>query len=238
MPPQPLSKVRSNPSCDFNIYVRGEMPQLELIVQSINNAHAHIDHLWGLIFLDLTHAMPKVGYQMYQALSGAEARRAIINAAAKERLSIDDYLLFEAVAKVLNPQRKRRNEFAHHLWGRCPDIPDALLLADPAMLAEREAETKLVNEVMLEKRHILLPPNMDYSKVQVYTRAALLEAHTDAEDARSTLLDLTFGLHFQDGSAIAVEARKKLLGRPLVARALQKISPQTAPQETPPPQPK
>ena len=34
--------------------------------------------------------------------------------------------------KFSEPVFKIRNQFAHHIWGNCPSIPNALLLADPA----------------------------------------------------------------------------------------------------------
>jgi hypothetical protein len=31
---------------------------------------------------------------------------------------------------------KTRNQFAHHIWGYCVDLPDALCLTEPLIVAE------------------------------------------------------------------------------------------------------
>jgi hypothetical protein len=60
-------------------------------------------------------------------LSSAEARRSVLDTAAKQSLSDDDYALFSLTMKALKPARDRRNDFAHGIWGTADELPDALL---------------------------------------------------------------------------------------------------------------
>lgn len=204
-----------------------------MIVMGINSLHAHIDHLWGLIFIDLMHAAPRVGYQIYQSLSGGVARRAAIDAAAKERLSEADYQLFAAVGRALAPQRRRRNDFSHHLWGTSPEVPDALLLADPAGTAEHQANRITYIATLMKTREAAPTPQQDRSKIQVFTRAALIEAYKEAEEARNILVALSFTLHRETGERIDAQSRKRLLEYPRVARAHEALTRKSS-RQTPP----
>jgi hypothetical protein len=68
---------------------------------------------------------------MYNALESERARREIILESAKVVLPRPDLYRLHATSIAVEPAFRVRNQFAHHLWGDSPDIPDALLLAQP-----------------------------------------------------------------------------------------------------------
>lgn len=229
MGPQPLSRVKATASYNFKIPISAANVELGTIVLSTNNTNAVIDYMWSLIVVDLMHADPKSGSAMYQALSGAEARRAALIAVAIARLSPDDAELFQAVMKAVAAQRRRRNEFAHHLWGISPEIPDALLLADPAIFTEQQVGALVANQQMQQTGRVVAPANVDRSRIQVYRRKDLLEAHEEALTAYATVSDLGNGLHWGEGALIVEPERTQLLAQPLVGRALKSKNPRNAP---------
>lgn len=228
MAPQPLSRVNPKavgtfgPEC-FDLY-----PELSKLVARAINIGSMIESRWSIILVNLVHADPRTGTAMYQALSSSEARRAALKAAAEVRLSKDDFLLFQAVVKVTTPQRNTRNHFAHHIWGRSPQVKNALLLALPEFFTDivlaAKAGTKDWGQGV---RTIPTFLKVDYSKVEVWTEKALLAANKQADEAQQIIVELTKGINSDDRSSGA-QWRKPLLSRPPIAQALERLSRQSA----------
>jgi hypothetical protein len=235
--PQPITSVVKGrvPRFHFDIRPPKKNANLGLIVLSIINDHSRTDFCWSLILVDLLHADPETGNAMYQALTGADAKRAALRAAAKTRLSRDDFMLFEAVAAAAAAQRKRRNSFAHGTWGISKDIKDALLLAEPEMFINQQVRVKVINRLMAQTRSVIAPPELDLSRIVVYSRAALMEAKRESSVALKTVSRLSHALYASDGAAISDLVRRRLLRRPLVAQALRRLKRQINPKAWPQP---
>ncbi|HLG46478.1 MAG TPA: hypothetical protein VKY24_09580, partial [Reyranella sp.] len=193
-----------------------------------------IDYLWGGVFVELMHADPHTGLTIYFSLSGGEARRAALKAAATARLPAKDLKLFEAVERVTRAQRRRRNSFAHGLWGTSSRLPDAYLLTDPEVLSESVVKDALVKRA--GKRPSYNPTtSLDTSRMMVYSRAALLEAWQDAYDACATVFTLVQCLEANRGGSLGVRPRRRLLNRPQVAAALRQLNRKPNPKAQPSP---
>jgi hypothetical protein len=187
-----------------------------------------IESRWSIILVNLVHADPRTGTAMYQALSSSEARRAALRAAAEVRLSKDDFLLFQAIVKVTTPQRNVRNHFAHHIWGRSPQVKDALLLAKPEFFTDLVvAATTNTKDWGQGIKTFPAFPKVDYSKVDVWTEKSLLAANKQADEAQQIIVELTKGINADDRSTDA-QWRKPLLSRPLIAQGIERLSRQSA----------
>ena len=165
---------------------------------------------------------------MLQALTGADARRAAIDAAARSTLSDKDYKLFQAVMEAIKSSRKRRNEFAHYLWGYVEKMDDVLLLLDPKHIAEHKAEAERFKVDFMKPEFLSRDtkekteyPRLDRSLVQVYNSADLKEDIKRAKTSHSLLLMLRFALSDHPESD---ERRSELLGRPEIEQILQRQS--------------
>jgi hypothetical protein len=224
MAPQPLSRVNPKAITTFGPECFDSHPELSRLVVRAINTGSMIEARWSVILVNLVKADPRTGAAMYQALSSSEARRAALSAAASIRLSKDDYLLFQAVTRVTTPQRNARNQFAHHIWGMSPQLKDTLLLADPTFFTDIVIDAT----ARIEKiSHIkLLPafPKLDYSKIDVWTRKSLETANKLAEEAQEIILDLTKGISRSAGEEIGEQWRQKLLDRPLISQAIDRLS--------------
>lgn len=169
--PQPLSRVRSK--ADFFIAGADSLaarPELALEAMKIIGVSSFIGYQESFILTHLLKADPIPGMAMYEALSGAEARRSALDAAAKSVLRKDDYAVFRAAMNAISPSRSIRNRHAHHLWGHTPALQDALLLIDPQCMSKFTLDVWKVNQQMAKERRILMPPEKDRSLIAVYRR--------------------------------------------------------------------
>lgn len=220
MSPQPLSRVKSKAKFGFPGNALQQRPKLSTIIAQIIGRDAATEHRLSLILVDVLRADPKTAIAMYQSVQSSEARRAMLSAAVKARLRPDDRALFDAVLKAIAPSRRVRHSFAHHIWGLSPELPEALLLVDPADLLRFDADAAEVNRKMgIEAQAIPLTP-LNRSKVMVWKKRALDAALRNADDALGTVAELEWSFHWWSISEINVQIRKLLLNRPSVASCL------------------
>jgi hypothetical protein len=236
--PQPITNFAEDPNYHFALRVPKKNPDLGRIVVSIMGEYALTDYVWSLTFVLLLHADPKTGSAIYHSVSGAESRRAAVTGAAKARLSAKDYLLFQAVERALTSQRKRRNAFAHGLWGVSKHVDDALLLADPEIFVNQRVSELLAQKRNRRKKGVVMLSEIETSRIMVYSRAALLETYREAVAARDTVIALVNALYETNGARINVPARRRLLRRPRVGPALRRLTQQNNPQGQLSPRPK
>jgi hypothetical protein len=229
MAPQPLSNVNPKAKAYFGPDVFTLHPELIPLAARIISMGSMIDSRWSNILIELLQADPRTGMAMYQALASAEARRAALEAAANQRLSTDDFLLFKAIIRVTTPQRRVRNEFAHHIWGHSPQVKDSILLAEPEFFTDLYVELieriEWVGHVRLINTNKPVKP--DLTKVNVWSRKALEIANKEADDANEMIRQLGLGLQNTKGSHIRGQEQKLLLDRPQVAQARQALSKQS-----------
>lgn len=128
--PQPLSRVKNVTAIHMGSHALQVYPRLAaLIVRYIavwSQTEIELGGVLALI-LRLEEATAFAAVQMYLRLTSADARRSVIDAAAKSMLHETDYRLFSLTMKALRPIRARRNDFAHGYWGLTPELEDALL---------------------------------------------------------------------------------------------------------------
>lgn len=235
MPAQPLSRVKSKAGIKWGPDALKRYPDLCCIVMDTISLGSQIEYNWSVIIVDLLRAEPRAGMAMYEALAGGEARRAALMAASRVSLPKNDYLLVQAVEKALAPTRRNRNNFAHQIWGISDEVPDALMLINPAALREFEVGVATTNFEMSRGRKAKMFPDLDRASVMVWKKRDLEEARSSTIDALSILATLTGALNQSyPVPGISAQARRQILRWPQVAQALQhsnkKKTPPTPPQ--------
>jgi len=216
----------------FNQDTLADRPKLAAKVMRVISTCSFIDQQLSKIMANFIKADFELVTAMLLAMSGAEGRRAAMNAAAHTALSEEDYCLYMAVLKVTAPPRNQRNKYAHHLWGTANYIPDGLLLIDPRYAARCDAkyaaEFKAYREALDAHRiqsprpaPMPKPPThdfFDYTQILVYREPDIDRDIRDALKAVDMIGHLTVAL--SDHRA-AAEMRPKLFAEPLIQQALQ-----------------
>jgi hypothetical protein len=193
MPPQPITRIISNPTVDFDPAKLATVPHLTALPMAVIAIWGAIDGNLAKMLSHIVGSDFAIVVAMLHALKSQDSQRSAIFGAAEKALHSDDYNLLKAVDKVTKASRARRHEYAHHLWG-IPNVSDALALLDP--------RDGLKEIVAFEKR-------MEEWK-----------AHIEAEQALLWFLDLQRAL-FGPSPQAKDEARQRLLTAPQIAQALQ-----------------
>jgi hypothetical protein len=152
MAPQPLPAVRADASIMIENNTLADRPELAAKIMHVISLWSSIESAFATLLCYLLGADLEIGVGMYQSLISSEAKRAALDGAAKQALSPEDYTLFRAVVKVVKPSRERRNDFAHHLWGHSPQLPDAVLLVDPKFSFDMHTSMKRFEAALEERR--------------------------------------------------------------------------------------
>lgn len=239
--PQPLSRVK--PDADIRVRAAALPPKFCVYITRTITAWAYNDHLLANMLCGFLNAEYEVVAAMYQSLVSGEARRAALYAAAKA--AVPQHLnLIIATIQSTKVSREERNHFAHHIWAISEQLPDAMILVDPATLTEPDVKLRAMAEKGLLKptitpvgnlNRIDFPPMpvLDRSKMMVYREKDFKDAATNAETCSVVFQAL---MRATNRTAPDEQERQLLLGEPRIARALARLSPESAPStpETPP----
>lgn len=200
---QPLTRVKPDARIQTHWSCMAHRPELALLVVQILAAWSHTENTLGRVLAACLHADSSAGVAMYLSLSGGEARRSALEAAASN--SLDDHTLeiFRLTMKSIKPVRERRNQLAHGLWGMSPDLPDALLLQSP-------------NEDVIHYDRMMKNAPSPGRKIMVYRKKDLEADLDDAEQATSAVTRLWF-LCSPNGEDQAGHS-SHLLNLPLIAK--------------------
>lgn len=229
--PQPLSRVKSNVSIFLGIEDNTATDIMWRSVVRVTNAWSRIDGLLAEMLSGFLRADFASVAAMYSAIVSVEARRAALLAAAKiaNPQALD---LISATLNSIKSSYKRRNEFSHHIWGYSPDLPDSILLIDPAVLIEQSAavhqfvaDGKFVPTfVKVGKATKMEPPPLppyDLSRVFVYREAELKHQAKFAAQCVFMVNSLMMATNVKNPD---VKELDKLLREPLVQRELERLN--------------
>jgi hypothetical protein len=241
MPPQPITRIRTNVAIDFDPVKLATVPHLTTLPMTVMAIWSAIDSILAEMLSYMMKSDFGTAVAMFHALKSQESQRAAILGAAEYALQPDDCRLLHAVWKATKASRDRRHEYAHWLWG-IPDIPDALALLNPRdnlkqmvsfeerMDEYRERMSKWgdrVNAMIVYYHHghpkPMPPPapssEPDYSYVKCFRKKDLEDDVKEAEQARLWFLNLQRSL-FDPSPQVASEARQRLLMEPKIAQAI------------------
>lgn len=178
---------------------------------------AHIDGDLSVILTTMLGADVHIGAAMYQALSSAEAKRAALLAAAKEALPDWKYIILQAALKATKPSRDQRNDFAHHVWGTAPELPDAILLMHPNVVLQVNVSCRQIQNQ--SGNRVITPQNLNYSKIMVYKEADFAKAVRE-----SNKVYLIYGYLWQTIYGAPEIGRRWPLSEPLIQPIVANLS--------------
>ena len=193
----------------------------------------------------------EIALAMFSALDAASARQAALNAAAKSAYQANEegYQVYAAVTGAAFSTGKKRHKVAHWLWGRCANMPDALLLADPDAVRSVDKAYIAVQDNPFDQPGISTDAELkayfskfqwNHSRIYVYTKEDLQRDLGDLEqistimfwyrmylrpmwtDARAAELKALGHEHTDRGTA--AEALRQLSGLRLYQEAVDRLA--------------
>lgn len=135
--PQPLSRVAPSASVIIsNAYDRvlTRHPELAVVAIEAIASWSNVESFMLDMFVQLMGGPNDRAATAYLALETQSAKTQAIRAVAESVLSSENYELLAAILAIAKSCQKSRNRLAHYVWGDSPELPDALLLADPKSL--------------------------------------------------------------------------------------------------------
>jgi hypothetical protein len=132
MSPQPLSRVKPRTKVLASPDAIILRPQLAPLIAEIIARWADIEANVGSILAYLLRAEAGPTVAMLGAIRSASAQMDMIAAAGARKLVDPELEVFEAVLKMARSAAYKRNRIAHHIWAHSEELPDALLLIEPA----------------------------------------------------------------------------------------------------------
>jgi hypothetical protein len=174
---------------------------------------SHVECLLGVTLAVILETEAQTGLQMFLSLTSSSNQIALVSAAAKAKLTIADEELFSAVMILVRSAAKERHRLAHWSYAISNELPDDLLLVDPADLAPFYANQLGYHDPMAD---------IERSKVYVLT-------HTDAqrivEQIKSVELfvDWLINIFSMSDRGERAEQRQQLCKRPQILEALRQL---------------
>lgn len=172
--PQPLSRVRPGANIGPSNDAMDRYPSLALWISKVISMYAAADVEWPGIAAVIKHTSPETFVAIHNDLKSDAAQRAMVKAVAKEYLEAAEMKLLQAVEKAIKPARDIRNRFAHHLWGTSPEVPDALLLIEPAPYIRHLAWYVGMFD---RKQDASTRPEIPYDRIMVYRESDMRSAY-------------------------------------------------------------
>lgn len=129
--PNPLSKVHPGATPRFSPALVLERQELSAQVACAIATWSITEAQLGRLLVTIMGAQARPALAMFGALQSNAAKIATVTAAANTLLTGDDLEAFQAIMPLTKSAADQRHKFAHHLWGVCDELPNALLLVDP-----------------------------------------------------------------------------------------------------------
>jgi hypothetical protein len=131
---QPLSRVKPDAATDWgDPTTMARRPELAAKVARCVALWSEIEiHLGAFLGL-LLHANQKAAIAMYSGVENRAAQLRLITCAAEASVPPEHFDVFSIlISGIIRPAMKERAKLAHWAWGFSDDLPDALLISEPA----------------------------------------------------------------------------------------------------------
>src|ERR1700730_10603193 len=195
---QPLSRVKRHAQVRHDPNALDDKPEMAKHVSNIFAYWGLIEHRLSLMLVRVLGADAVPALAMFSTLTAQHLQLGALEAAAKAALTQQEFDVFKAATNVTDSVQTPRNQLAHWVWASAPQLPDALLLAEPKSAKERDREFTLALETgaatLLE---MAMLNSYDPAKVAVAKEPDLKRASQNMQDA-SLIAFLT--LVYLDGS--------------------------------------
>lgn len=221
--PQPLSSIsdKVNKSTYLTPTAILERPVQAAKIMAVISIWSHIDHQYANIVTKCLRSDFEIVTEMMNAIISSDARKSVIRKAVESRYP-EQLALFDAIGRIIKPSRDKRNNFAHHLWGINPYIPDSVCLVNPKHLTELDAQNEAFwtefykdpSSYMNKER----PPSfVDQSKIMIYSDKDLEKEIEDA--SKAAVLSSKLRMCLSDHPA-SDDLQKELYSMPEVQKIL------------------
>lgn len=162
---------------------------------------------------------------MYSALDAFQPQMRALDAAAARFFEPDDKDIYDATMIVIRRAASQRHAFAHGIWGICPELPDALLLAKPSDLWHWSAQ---MTEWATKMRETAYPRatsdfSFDNSRVLVYWEKDFRSSLDRVR--KSTRYAVLLAQLVPSIPAVAGSIRRQLCSVPEIRSALDRSNP-------------
>lgn len=134
---QPIRKLADEPNVRFGPEALNLYPELALHIARIAATWSMVENNISLAFIMLVGSGSETSIAMYKALTGTATKDHAMNAAAEDKLTAEDYLLYQATRKILKRTARQRNNVVHGLVGQCDQIKDALVIMHQDVLFDQ-----------------------------------------------------------------------------------------------------
>jgi len=123
----------------------------------------------------------------------------------------DESTLFKRVMSLVEKCERRRNVYAHNIWGFSEAVPDALLCMHPKTAVRSSAMVFTRGRNLTKQEKEAPPPSRAFSLVDVFTEPNLLQDLAAMRNAEVTIRLLRRALSVQTHALARAQARDQLL---------------------------
>jgi hypothetical protein len=220
---QPLSRVNSNCATEWGSNsVMLKRPNVAARVAQYIAEWSEIESLLGLFVAMLLHANQKAILAIYSGLENRAAQLRMITSAAEAVLASDHFDVVEVLMRIdIRPSMRYRDKLAHWCWGYSDQLPDALLLREPAdKLANMTDFVNLQQHAYRVSRDI--PINFD--TIFVVTGSDLDRALEQLVEVQHRLLTVHASIWEKNSQKVRVELLDQLKAMPQIRIALDRLA--------------
>ena len=218
MPPQPLSRVRSQAAIMATPDAIALRPKLAALIAEIIARWADIEANTGTILSYVLRAEAAPVTAMLHAVVSSSAQMDMIEAAGRAKLFDPELEIYEAVIKIARAAAKKRNAIAHHVWGYTDELPEALLLIEPEAYGEIFVE---LQQVLKSPTPGLRVPQINSAQTMVYRENDFIQI---VEEFKTVSKCTTFLINYLEPRHSARDQMyRHLCSEPLIDAALKTL---------------
>jgi hypothetical protein len=184
---QPLSRVKPRAQVMHDPNALDDKPEMAKHVANIFAYWGLIEHRLSLLLVRVLGADAAPALAMFSTLTAQHLQLGALEAAAKAALSQEEFDVFKAATNVTDSVQTPRNQLAHWIWASAPELPNALLLAEPKSAKERDREFTLGLETGLSLDEIDMLNSYDPKNVAVVKESDLGRASKEMQNASLTV---------------------------------------------------
>jgi hypothetical protein len=195
--PKTLSEVKPTASVDLSPRALDGKPTLSEIVCRVIALSSDIDLQTRMLIVRVLGVQAEAAIAIFDTIGADHWREKALRAATKAQFP-DAVPVLDVVLRMALAAQQERHKLAHWIWAKSPELPDALLLADPTHLRKRDIERAKVAaflddiEAKGDLDEIFKLYKIDRTKVLVYTKSDLLDASLALGETRQALFYFRF----------------------------------------------
>jgi hypothetical protein len=179
MPPQPLSRVRRKAPIFIGAACLFHRSALAPYVSQVIGYWAEVEGNAASLLTTILRTEGAPTAAMLACLRASSLQFDMLLAAASVKLTGLELEVVKTLVQMARTVGKKRHFIAHHIWGKCDELPDALLLVPPDLYVDFFVRLN----IWTETKEISKKPSLDFdrAKIFVYREADFIEIIKDLE---------------------------------------------------------